>query len=645
MKINLLVMIALTILLVVLTPLLVMGIINLGNNIKTDDDIKSETQLDPQKDQETESGLPSSTTTLILTYPSPIPTYTPLPTYTPVPTYTPLATYTPVPVYTPYPTPSPPLTPTPTGTPTPTNTPIPTSTPISAKATATTNFTNQRYAFTPLLGLCDFSSSLIPKLSSEELEFMNKNKLSEIVRFFPSKIFDDETTKIVSTGNIETFPVTLYDDGTHGDEMANDGLFSRACVSKTDLNITLTDFDNLAASYRFHDGVLRIVDSSLRGTVPVTTLSSDLMATENAMFMNLGTESYKKVRSGNTSDLQNPKTCETCEEVLNVFGDVLDHIILVPDEPTFNENTNEYTNYLRTSDSTKGIMTYGDPICDPTGWNNHGKSGGINKDYQDLRFGCPSKFLNGRDYPRLKGIIWAGGMEGLNAAFGHWVGIGPRNGNFPLNSSVSWNSIDRKNIDDSTTVKGPYPITGSLWDPERGKPHKVQVLSNNKWQDARIETNEDGGFSLTNLDTDHYKFDDIFLYMMGFISYENALSEKYYYLQELDLSNCTTGAQNLLCSAQDAVIEETQYKSAIEFTVKNMLSTYGARDPVYSEETTHLNAPAIVLSESVPSDASIVWHDLLFDWWGTKEGYMATYGGHTWKSVTKGKATISTGYR
>ncbi len=74
MKINLLVMIALTILLVVLTPLLVMGIINLGNNIKTDDDIKSETQLDSQKDQETESGLPSSTTTLILTYPSPIPT-------------------------------------------------------------------------------------------------------------------------------------------------------------------------------------------------------------------------------------------------------------------------------------------------------------------------------------------------------------------------------------------------------------------------------------------------------------------------------------------------------------------------------------------------------------------------------------------
>ena len=126
-----------------------MGIINLGNNIKTDDDIKSETQVASQKDKETESGLPSSATTLILTYPCPIPTYTPLPTYTPVPTYTPLPTYTPVPTYTPYPTVPPTLVPTPTGTPTPTNTPIPTSTPIRAKATATTNYANQRQAFTP----------------------------------------------------------------------------------------------------------------------------------------------------------------------------------------------------------------------------------------------------------------------------------------------------------------------------------------------------------------------------------------------------------------------------------------------------------------------------------------------------------------
>ncbi|HJO60488.1 MAG TPA: choice-of-anchor X domain-containing protein, partial [SAR202 cluster bacterium] len=234
MKINLLVMIVLTILLVVLTPLLVMGIINLGNNIKPDEDIKSEKQVGLEKNEGIESELPPSTTTLILTYPSPIPTYTPLPTYTPVPTYTPLPTYTP------YPTTPPTPTTTPASTPTPTNTPIPTLTPINTETVATTKFANQRYAFTPLIGLCDFSSSLIPKLSSEELAFMNKNKLSEVVRFFPSKIFDDETTKIVTTGNIETFPVKLHDDGTHGDDIANDGLFSRACISKTDLEITLT---------------------------------------------------------------------------------------------------------------------------------------------------------------------------------------------------------------------------------------------------------------------------------------------------------------------------------------------------------------------------------------------------------------------
>ena len=98
MKINLLIMIALTVLLVLLAPLLVMGIINLGNNIKSNDANDNKDQI--VEDVNGESELSSMGTTLILSYPSPIPTYTPLPTYTPVPTYTPLSTYTPIPTYT-----------------------------------------------------------------------------------------------------------------------------------------------------------------------------------------------------------------------------------------------------------------------------------------------------------------------------------------------------------------------------------------------------------------------------------------------------------------------------------------------------------------------------------------------------------------
>ncbi len=644
MKINLLIMIALTVLLVLLAPLLVMGIINLGNNIKSNDANDNKDQI--VEDVNGRSELSSMGTTLILSYPSPIPTYTPLPTYTPVPTYTPLSTYTPVPTYTPYPTLTPTATLTPTQTPSPTQTPEPTPTPINIQANQAQTFQSEPQAFTPLIKFCNFSSSLIPKLSDEELKFFRANKLSDRARFFPSKIFDDETTKIVVTGNLINPPVDLYDDGTHGDDVPNDGIYSRACVSKDDLNLVLGDFNGNATSYEYNGGNLRVVNSDLRNTVSVIRLSDSLTSTKHAMFMKLGKESYKNVREGKVENLQNPKKCEACKEVLGVLGDSVDHLILVPDEPVANASTGEYTNYYRTSDNIKGIMTYGDPICDPVGWRNHGKSGNVNEDYINAIFGCPSKYLDGQDYSRLKGIIWAGSpsLNGLNAEFGHWVGIGPRNGDFPADSGISWNSLDRENLDGNTTVTGPYPITGSLWDPKRGSPYSVQVLSNNKWHDARIKKEGGNTFKLVPLNANHYQFDNILLYMMGFISYEDAKNERYYYLEDLTLDDCTTGEQHLLCSGQDTAIDSSNYKNAIEITAEDILINYGARDPKYAPGTTHLNAPSVILTEEVPSDAAVVWYDLIFGWWSTETQYNEKYGGHTWNSVTQGKSTIATGY-
>ena len=133
--------------------------------------------------------------------------------------------------------------------------------------------------------------------------------------------------------------------------------------------------------------------------------------------------------------------------------------------------------------------------------------------------------------------------------------------------------------------------------------------------------------------------------MMGFISYEEAANEKYYYVDGLDLTDCTTGGLSLMCTAQGAVIDETEYKDAIEFTVEDILTIYGPREPVYSQSTTHLKAPAIILTENNASQATIVWYNLLFEWWSTTEDYDEKLGGHTWPSVTRGKSTISTGYK
>ena len=388
---------------------------------------------------------------------------------------------------------------------------------------------------------------------------MTKNLNFDSARFFPSKIYDDETTKIVVTGNPEKSPIKVYDNGTHGDDIANDGLYSRACVSKDDLGIIFSENElgGKASSYKFNDGYLRVVNSDLRETVSVVNLTKNLSTSGHAMFMELDQESYEKVRTGNGYNLQDSRTCEVCVEVLSFFGDVFDHLILVPDEP------DNISSYHRTSDNIKGIMTYGDPICDPITWNNHGKNNNVNQDYKEAKFGCPSKFLDGRDYPRLKGIIWAGDpyIGRLNSEFGHWIGVGPKNGNFPPNSEVSWNSNNRMDIDNQTTVKGPWPITGPLLDPERQySPHYVNVLSDNQWSLSRIKSEGNGLFSLAPQKSEDYKFDNILLYMMGFVSYEDALVDKYYYLNGLDLEGCTTGEETLMCTAQDTVIHQHNTK-------------------------------------------------------------------------------------
>ena len=115
-------------------------------------------------------------------------------------------------------------------------------------------------------------------------------------------------------------------------------------------------------------------------------------------------------------------------------------------------------------------------------------------------------------------------------------------------------------------------------------------------------------------------------------------------MNDLDLGGCTTGEETLMCTAQDTVIQPTQYKEAIEFTVEDIFTKYGPREPVYSTLTKHINAPAIVLTDQAPSNAEITWYDVLFEWWSTKDSYSDQYQ-HTWHSVTRGNSTISTGYK
>ena len=100
-------------------------------------------------------------------------------------------------------------------------------------------------------------------------------------------------------------------------------------------------------------------------------------------------------------------------------------------------------------------MTYGDKICNPTKWEDQGKNESMNEYYLSSTFGCPSKFVDGNNYNRLKGNVWfsSNSFDDLNENLAKWVGIGPKNIQFPENNA-SWNSFDDYKIGPFSSVLG-----------------------------------------------------------------------------------------------------------------------------------------------------------------------------------------------
>ena len=497
------------------------------------------------------------------------------------------------------------------------------------------------------LGRCPNNGAEIARASQQDMEFL-RGRPNEEVRFFPANIFGDETTKIVSNRD-STYPTQLYDDGTNGDDIAGDGLFSSACLTMSDLSVNgvalqYDRFAGRATSYRHRNGHLNIINPVVRGTISHTDFGSGLSGTEHSLFVELNEQDYAAMRANQISP--SPRSCEPCVVVLEEFGDVFDHLLIVPNEPVGGAN------YHRVSDNVEGILTYGDLLCSTGMWS------GTWTDPQDfiyggVAFGCPGKFVNGGDYPRLKGNSWIPGRDlgGLNHEVGHWMGIGPNKADFPgtagiplrpafsANAVVSWNSEDRAHIDSNSTVES--PLSGPFWDPQRGWPYSVKLQVGNDLKEVQIRWNGNNTFTMVPRSSDQEIFDDILLYMMGFLPPEQA-QKRYYFLvdAEINLNDCVSNDLGLICT--DPIIDESEYGTAVEYGVNELISLFGPRVPAYQDAPKDLNAAAIVLTHGLATEAERAWYDLLFGWWSTENDYDQTLGA-SWPFATRGLSTITTG--
>jgi hypothetical protein len=122
--------------------------------------------------------------------------------------------------------------------------------------------------------------------------------------FVPSGYFFGTAVKMVSASGLRSFThpflcvdgatvattITLRDDGLNGDDVAGDGLYTRACVHFCEPKVDFSDIWHFAYQQSIQSADLIVVDPSLQGQIPYEVIQSPkypqatIYATSHAAF-------------------------------------------------------------------------------------------------------------------------------------------------------------------------------------------------------------------------------------------------------------------------------------------------------------------------------------------------------------------------
>jgi len=169
--------------------------------------------------------------------------------------------------------------------------------------------------------------------------------LGDFANYIPSAYYAGGATKFVSTGEkviyddelcvdgrTSPIDIQLYDDGTHGDDFAGDGVFSRACVHYCESAVDMSDYWGFAYERSIAGARLIVVRKDLQGQIPSQRLpnslypSAQLWATSHAVFFVDDSRIYMPdwpASRGNNGDAASGTSLSPAS-TLQVFGDVFD---------------------------------------------------------------------------------------------------------------------------------------------------------------------------------------------------------------------------------------------------------------------------------------------------------------------------------
>nr|WP_305852103.1 choice-of-anchor X domain-containing protein [Aliikangiella sp. G2MR2-5] len=389
----------------------------------------------------------------------------------------------------------------------------------------------------------------------------------------------------------------MFDDGTHGDLVASDGIYTRACMYLPEEYLANAPFVSRLDIW--------FIKPEYRGTQSLQSIADGVAVNEAGFFIEVG-DDYNN-RAKNNWLLHSPESCKACETAWSIAGDVFDFFVVST------RDAHNGAGYVRVHDNIEG--TGFNPPCEP-------------------RSHCYN-IIDEQEHQKLTGIIWSGwpGIEGMNHELGHGL-LGLDASNFPGEGIRAWNSGDNMHLDSDTTVTG--ELAGPFWDPDRGWPYPVVFeTAPGVFEETYLIRDEQGDFRLEIMNDSRNVWADIFLYMMGLLEAEQVTST-YYKLVNPSLEGCETQEYYLLCTNNLVTAEET-----IAFTVNDFIGQFGQRVLPENFDPSLLTLGILHISDRAHTDAEIVWFTNIFSEFAGAENLQQEWGfGTNWSKATRGLSRV-----
>ena len=415
-------------------------------------------------------------------------------------------------------------------------------------------------------------------------------------------VLDSDPVLPAETASLGDELIQIFDDGSHGDILPGDRIFSRSGITASGRlqhdggthqtlrnNVILVDGYNYFAQST-ETGV-SVVDAGQRGRVRVTPLGPDLSATSHALFLvDDGTifPTYPRIDATSVVD-----ECLGCGILTDRFGDVFDFIILGTAELTKFEGPNG----IGRDDGLRAFFSLESNDAEGTG-----------RPLFNNSFANP--FTDGR----LQGIVFNGFVEGGSLAHElmHRFALRlDRSLSFPDGTGHYVNQSDIVGIMDSGTNA-----------PRREIPFAADA--DFATQKSDYVANGDGTYRLVRrIGPSNPTFSPIALYLAGFIPPEQVAP--------------ITTFRSVNASDPDRVLVTV----ARTTTIDEVIAAHGTRVPFSADAQRDFSVGTIIIKDRPFTEAEFTYSTLMLRSFESGRAYDG-FGPPPWRAATLGQSTITT---